>query len=149
MTDKLEVTPENAAKFWEWITKRGGVACWTSLDLSSGGRTVFTPANTEDGKPMGRPHWQYPEKPQRIVTTSFDVIVREGTRAKTVPRAQAQRWVDKLSATASAQGKDSTTWAELRSDGKVNIMTTKRTVPLMDWISEQNALKVLDKVVQP
>lgn len=143
MTEKLEVTTKNAAKFWEWVTKRGGIACWTSLDLSSGGRTVYTPANTEEGQPMARPHWQYPAKPQRVVTTSFDVVVRVGKLHKTISAGGHRKSFE------AAQKIDPHAWLEDRSDGKADIMVTERMVPLMDWISEQNTMAILDKVVQP
>lgn len=54
---------ESAAKaksVWSWMKDRGGIAVFTSLDLSTAGRMNYFPATTEDGLPVTpemKPHW--------------------------------------------------------------------------------------------
>ena len=68
-----QVAEENARKFADWITNRGGILVWQSRDLGSAGRSVSTPALT-DGKPTNRPGWQFTE-PDRHITDMADVEV--------------------------------------------------------------------------
>lgn len=44
---------ENLRKVHSWLTTRGGVNIWRSLDLSAAGRSTFTPGDVGRGKP----HW--------------------------------------------------------------------------------------------
>lgn len=41
---KITVLLENAGKMHSWITGRGGIAAWRSIDLSDPGAEAFTPA---------------------------------------------------------------------------------------------------------
>lgn len=73
--NKHQVTPDNAARFKDWIANRGGLALWFSANLSNPGATWTTPALTEDGQPYPRPSWQVEPKPYRIITDPADVEV--------------------------------------------------------------------------
>jgi hypothetical protein len=61
--ERHEVSPENAAKFRDWIARRGGVAVWHSINLSNIGASWSTPALREDGTPTPKPTWEADDKP--------------------------------------------------------------------------------------
>lgn len=45
-------------KMLDWIANRGGVQVWNNVNLSDmGAGEQFTPALTENGEQMGKPHW--------------------------------------------------------------------------------------------
>lgn len=73
-TKPHHVAEENARKFADWLKTRGGILIWNSADLGSAGRSVSTPALTEDGKPYPSPGWQFPNW-DRHVTDIADVEV--------------------------------------------------------------------------
>lgn len=82
-TEKHIVTEENAAKFAEWIEKRGGIAIWRSVNLSNPGASWSSPAFDEAGRPTTKPTWQCDTHPERIITDPAEVIV---SRDKVVKR---------------------------------------------------------------
>lgn len=69
------VTAANAAKIYKWLTTRGGVAVWDSINLSNPGASWTTPALTEDGQPMTKPTWQAANAPARIITDPAEIVV--------------------------------------------------------------------------
>ena len=71
----VECHADNAPRFKDWLTSRGGIAVWQSLDLRHAGATCSTPALTPEGEPTGKPGWQWANKPARIVTKAHDVGV--------------------------------------------------------------------------
>jgi hypothetical protein len=81
--DKINSDLKNAEKFDSWLKTRGGIAHWTSIDLSDLGASCCTPALTVEGKPYPKPHWKYANEPEYIVT-SPDAV--ELTTAKEVKR---------------------------------------------------------------
>lgn len=99
MSEKLTVSPENAAKFLEWLKTRGGLAIWRSIDLSDPGASCTTPVNGPDGRPVTKPHWKYAEKPERIITDPSEVEVvtpREVKRFRIAVRMGRQGFSLKL-----------------------------------------------------
>lgn len=86
------VTAENAEKISKWMRERGGIAVWSSINLSNLDAGWTTPARNEDGTPAGKPSWQADEIPEIItdpaeVSVSFDkevgrfrVAVRRGSQ---------------------------------------------------------------------
>lgn len=73
--EKHTVSPENAAKFKEWILSRGGVAVWRSADLSDPGLSMSSPALNRDGTPTAKPHWKLENTPHRVITDPADIDV--------------------------------------------------------------------------
>lgn len=73
--DKHIVASENAARIWNWLQARGGLAVWESINMSNPGASWTTPANKEDGTPTEKPTWQADSKPMRIITDPADVVV--------------------------------------------------------------------------
>lgn len=65
----------NAERMAEWITNRGGLAIWKSINLSNPGASWTTPALSEDGKPYDKPNWQSANEPAKIITNPEDVDV--------------------------------------------------------------------------
>ncbi len=77
-----EVAEENAQKFAEWISARGGVLVWESHDFGDPGKSVSTPARDKAGNLAASPHWKYTDKPAWLVNrldlvTVFTVKVVE------------------------------------------------------------------------
>lgn len=72
------MSEEDAAKYADWISNRGGIAIW-KVQLIGGGpnntKSYSTPANKLDGSPMDRPHWSVGPKPDEIVTDPAEVSV--------------------------------------------------------------------------
>jgi len=79
MTFKIEVTRKDAPKLLDWLTSRGGIAIWESLDLARAGQRSFTPADNPS------PGWQFGSKPAEIVTDRTDVGVYDETLYKAFP----------------------------------------------------------------
>lgn len=73
---------QNAKLFKEWITSRGGIAVWTSVNLSDPGREVLTPAFQEDGTPYPKPSWWCSDKPSEIVTDPNQVKLSQDIEVK-------------------------------------------------------------------
>jgi hypothetical protein len=67
MTEYI-VTPENAETVLGWFKDRGGVAYWTSIDLSDPGYSMFTAALTPEGEPTPKPSWKVANVPADICT---------------------------------------------------------------------------------
>lgn len=66
---------ENAPKMLDWIRTRGGVAVWTSLDLSDPGFSMSTPALTTEGQPYAKPHWKLANAPAQVITDPAQIRV--------------------------------------------------------------------------
>ncbi len=73
--EKYTVCQEDARKIADWLAHRGGIAYWSSVDLSNPSKSWTTPLNTADGQPTGRPTWQADDKPDRIITDAAEVEV--------------------------------------------------------------------------
>lgn len=69
------VTEEDAAKFKEWMSERGGLAIWVSQALELMGRSWTGPLRNADGTPAVRPHWSCRETPDRVITDPAEVFV--------------------------------------------------------------------------
>ena len=72
---KLTCSPENAAKFAEWIKSRGGVAKWQSADLSNPNASWSTPARTLENQPTPQPYWKAESQPVFVVTDPAEIGV--------------------------------------------------------------------------
>jgi len=70
------ISPENATAIKRWITDRGGVALWGSVDLSDLSWSVLTPKLTEAGAETPKPHWKAGQTPARVFTCleDFEVV---------------------------------------------------------------------------
>lgn len=68
--EKHVCSSENAARLWDWIHNRGGLAIWPSVNLSNPGASWTTPADRKD-----KPTWQAADEPERIITSVDDVVV--------------------------------------------------------------------------
>lgn len=69
------VDQENAAKIWEWITTRGGLALWQSIDLSRPDLSWTCPLRDSEGKEAQKPDWRSDSKPYRVITDPKEVLV--------------------------------------------------------------------------
>lgn len=57
-----------AHQFNTWLTKRGGIAVWPSVNLSNPDSVWYTPALKEDTTPYHSPTWQAAIEPSTVVT---------------------------------------------------------------------------------
>ena len=85
----------NAEKVLSWLRTRGGIAIWSSINLSNLGKTWTTPALKENGEPTDRPSWQVSREPVIITDAGkvgvsvdqevkrFHVGVRRGAQGMT------------------------------------------------------------------
>lgn len=69
------VNAAEAAKVFDWLQTRGGLALWKSADLSDPGKSWTCPLNDENGERKGKPIWQADSTPYRIITDPSDVEV--------------------------------------------------------------------------
>jgi hypothetical protein len=74
-TEKHTCTAENAAKVWDWLQTRGGVAVWRSVNLSNPGASWTAPYKDDQGVVKGKPTWEADEKPERIITDPSEIVV--------------------------------------------------------------------------
>ena len=86
-TEPFICQSQNAQKFWDWIHNRGGLAIWELQAMDScRPRSMTTPALTEDGQPMGAPHWAYGNTPARIIQDTDEVEVVRDVVVNRLPR---------------------------------------------------------------
>lgn len=148
MSEKYHITPEKAPQIRKWLKSRGGIAHWTSVDLSCLEKSWSTPALKEDGTPMTRPHWQAASEPFGITTDPAEVIVdvaREVRRFRVAVRMGAQGFkvkltdasTRKLRASCAAAAKKSASgqsWYEFDyTTQEAVIFIADREVPLPEW----------------
>jgi hypothetical protein len=81
-TKQYDVQDHDAAKIWDWLMNRGGIAEWRSINLSNLSASWTTPANDAEGNPCPKPSWQCANEPVRIITDPADVQVTKAKVAK-------------------------------------------------------------------
>jgi hypothetical protein len=144
VSERHIVTAENAAKFWEWLQTRGGLAIWKSIDLSNPGLSWTTPANAVDGTPTPKPTWKAESTPSRIITDPAEVVVsidHEVKRFHVAIRRGSQGFSFKLTDASSDRihkavakaGKDSYHLFDYDTQEAV-IMEPESQVPLADFM---------------
>ena len=72
---------ENAPKFAEWITTRGGLAVWLSADLGDPSKSWTSPKRNAEGQDYQKPSWQAQAEPV-IITDPAEVGVIETKEVK-------------------------------------------------------------------
>jgi hypothetical protein len=147
--EKHPCSPENADTFRKWISDRGGIAVWKSINLSNPGASWSSPALTEDGQPYPKPTWQAENKPSRIITDPADVVVevpREVKRFRVAIRLGSQGMSYKLtdassrkvenavSKAAGRDGREFSAWYEFDYDTQqAVILVADKSVPLSEF----------------
>ena len=71
----LQVESSNASLIAKWISKRGGVLVWRSLNLSNPSGQWLSPYLDEEGKVYTKPNWQCGNDPARHITSIDEVEV--------------------------------------------------------------------------
>ncbi len=84
-TIRISCEAHNAALLDEWISTRGGVAYWKSINLSNPSASWSAPANTVEGKPAGKPNWQVANEPEFIETNPSNIDVTTWKEVKAIP----------------------------------------------------------------
>lgn len=72
----------NAPLIKSWLAERGGVAVWSSVNLSNPGASWTTPVRASDGSLATKPTWQAGNAPSRIITDPAEIIVDEPQEVK-------------------------------------------------------------------
>lgn len=101
---KHECNAANASRFAEWITSRGGIAVWRSINLSNPGASWSTPALDKEGKPYSKPTWEAANTPEGVITDPEEVKVftaKEVKRFRVAVRRGAQGFSFKLTDASS------------------------------------------------
>jgi hypothetical protein len=75
-------TPDNAEKIADWLKNRGGIAIWTSVDLSRAGQTLTTPAVSPEGKQFPKPVYWVDSTPAIIITDPAEVLISKDVEVK-------------------------------------------------------------------
>lgn len=142
--ETLEIEAARALHAARWLRLLGGVAVWGCLDLSTPGRTFYTPAHLTDGTPSPKPHWSATDVPERIVTdaSEIDVVGRcEVARFRVAIRrgGYGLRWKltdassRRLSAALAKAGDGATHAFEA---GEAVVSAVARRTPLDQWLRE-------------
>jgi len=133
---KLLVSADVASRIHDWLTKRGGVAVWESINLSNPGAEFLTPADSK------RPNWQVANKPARVVTDINNVTV---TVLRQVRRFHVSVRVKEMALVVSdggtrrirrelAKHKDATYQFDFDSFDNVVILVPEATIPLNEYL---------------
>lgn len=142
MPEQHTVSAENAAKISGWLRNRGGIAVWSSVNLSNPGAGWTTPAFKEDGTPYDKPTWQAGNEP-RVITDPADVVVsfdKEVRRFRIAIRRGSQGLSLKVSdggtrriRAAVARAGDGAYYTFDYETQEAVIMAPEKTVPLLEW----------------
>lgn len=138
------VAGANASKIKTWMAERGGIAIWTSINLSNPGGSWTTPLYQEDGRPSTKPTWQAAEVPSRIITDPAEIVVDEPREVKRfrvgVRRGSNNPFLLKVTDAGSQRIRRETdkagaeSWYEFDySTQEAVIYIPGHTVPLVDW----------------
>ncbi len=146
MNRRPETTPEKAETLRTWFATRGGVALWTSVNMSNMNAHWTTPALAEDGTPHPKPSWESASQPAEIITdpSQVDVVTRrEVKRFRVAIRRGAHGYslrlmkltdasVRKLRASLAEAGPEAAYRFDYFSQEAVISVPDKR-VPLSEW----------------
>ena len=83
--EKHIVTAENAAAIWSWLTTRGGLAIWRSMNPSRPAASWTTPVKAADGRLTTKPAPDAADSPERIITDAAEVVVSVDAETNRVP----------------------------------------------------------------
>lgn len=136
------IRPEHAKPLLEWFATRGGVAIWSSADLSDPSWSSMTPAQDVDGRPTTKPHWKAQPEP-RIITDPAEVDVttwKEVKRFRVGLRRGSQGLKIKLTDAASkrvwkavAEAGPGATYEFDYETQEAVILAPDRRIPLSDY----------------
>ncbi len=148
---KLECGPDNARLLWSWIKNRGGVAKWSSINLSNPSGSWITPTLDKEGKPYGKPTWQAANDPE-IVTDPEDIGVYQAKLYKAFNVAvrwaglgtkltdASQRKLDACLEKCKEEHRDSFYKRGVLAEGvnedrpSMGVFYTESIIPLSQWI---------------
>lgn len=89
----------NAARIYDWLKTRGGLAVWGSVNLSDPTKSWTAPLNDDNGVRKTKPRWECTTEPVRIITDPAEVMVsvpKEVDRFRVAVRMGAQGFMLKL-----------------------------------------------------
>jgi len=140
---KILVEPENVPLMREWLANRGGLAHWSSINLSNLGQSWTGPALEKNGDPAKKPSSYAASEPSYIVTDPaqvavvvrkeverFHVAIRPGSQGFTVKLTDGS--TEKLNKAMRKHGEDATYAFDYETQEAV-ISMPERVVPINDW----------------
>lgn len=131
----------DAPRIVKWFETQGGIAIWSSINLSNPSASWTTP---KDGQ---KPSWEAANTPSRIITDPADVIVdepKEARRFHVAIRPSAQDMSFKLTDASTARVRKAVATCGLdawyvfdydRQDAV--IFVPGRSTPLNEWVAER------------
>ena len=146
MNTTCECTIENAPLFWEWVRNRGGVAVWSSVDLSNP-NGFSTPALT-DGEPTQKPHWRVAASPDVFTDLDkitvygqkevdrFEVELRSGAQGLTIKLTDESS--DELQERLEKAGEGASYQFDYDCEEAV-IFAQSETMTLQEWVDQHRA----------
>jgi len=151
----------NASLFYTWLTKRGGIAIWKSINLGNAGASWSSPATIRKGDtqdcpageedqivPYPKPNWQCENTPSRIITDINEVVVeipKEVKRFYVAVRRSGNGLSLKVTdggtrrirAACEKAGAGAGSWYEFDySSQEAVIYVPSETIPLKEWIEK-------------
>lgn len=138
--------PEDAPRIWEWITNRGGIVRWPSVDLADLGRSWTTPYKDEHGEVRTEaPHWKAP-RPSHHITDIDDVCVavdREVKRFRVAIRRSSNGLSMKVTDAGSRRIREAVAKAGVGAyhtfdyeTQEAVIMAPESVLPLSRWMAQ-------------
>jgi hypothetical protein len=83
----LTIEERNFPEIARWFSERGGIKVWNSINLSNPGKQVITPLCSLDGRPRGKPSWEFDESDCEIIIDPAQVQVSIDKEVKRFPVA--------------------------------------------------------------
>lgn len=84
------IRAEQAPQVWQWLTERGGVHYWKSIDICNPDGSAITPILDDDGKtPLPHPGDRFDIRPARVYYKPEDILVAFDTE---MHRIRARYW---------------------------------------------------------
>ena len=139
------VREQDAPKIASWLRERGGLAVWSSINLSNPGTSWTTPLNDANGQPITKPTWESASEPERVITDLAEVVVsidKEVKRFRVGVRMGGNGLQLKVTdggtrriRSAVAKAGEGAYYVFDYSQQQAVIMAPERVVPLTEWMT--------------
>lgn len=152
--NKYPIASDFASQALDWLTNRGGIACWKSISPSNPDASWSSPATIRKGEiegeegdeivPHPKPNWQCADNPYRIISDPADVIVyvsKEHCRlrislCRNLPTKLTDASIRKVNAAviSCATQKQAEAWHEFDyATDEAVIYYDEKLIPLNEW----------------
>ena len=145
------ISAENAPMIWEWFQTRGGLALWSSIDLSDPGKSWTCPLLDANGVKKSKPTWKADEDPYRVIRDPAEVLVetyKEVRRFRVAVRMGSQGFSLKLTDHASQKVRAAVKKAGPNATYEFDYGTQEAVIfvpdmemPLVEWAAKNGLVK--------